>query len=245
MDVVVGFTLDGSSAGVSLISGSVRLTEELIWDLGSRDHLPVHDREIGSDLFVFCRGRVSAAVVKVQHSRREVLRVPFSVIQGQAGVCKDLRHRHPWGRVPIPERQGKARVAQKFPEDLFMKVEVVAVEREEQPRGMDLELQVREPDLIIGSITVRAVHIGLLHEAAWIILRQRLHELDCLVVLVDVVRWRQLCSRPYPQRVERRGLEVDDLGGRRRAAVGRRHAGRHLRCAALVYVRSGDRGSQG
>ena len=106
----------------------------------------------------------------------------------------------------------------------------VPVPREEEPAVVDLE--VREPDLVVRGVAVGAVHAPLLREAARVVVRQRLHQRHGPLVLGQVLLVHQVRS----------GSSAERRGRRRRREVGDRRAGAVREAAADVGRRVGDVG---
>jgi len=67
-----------------------------------------------------------------------VILVAELVIEWRFRVGKDVRHLHTTGGIPVPERQSKSWVINKFAQDSFIEVKMVTVPRKEEPTGMNI-----------------------------------------------------------------------------------------------------------
>ncbi|GER46574.1 hypothetical protein STAS_23616 [Striga asiatica] len=165
-----------------------------------------------------------AVPVQIRHRRGEVAPVAASIVQRRPGDGERRRDLHAGGAVPVPEGQGEGVVVEQPRADPLEEVEVPPVEGEEQPRLVDLESQVREAALGVRAVAVRAVDVGLLPEAAGVVRRELLHQLDRLRVLGQ----RGGSGGRLGRRADAAGGgggggrdEIGDVGGgRRRAGVG-------------------------
>ena len=83
---------------------------------------------------------------------------------------------HALRSIPVPKWKGKGWIIDQAPQDLFIEIEIPSMEREEEPRVVDLEIKVREPNLVICTITISTMNIGLLGEITWIIRGEFFHE---------------------------------------------------------------------
>ena len=149
-------------------------------------------------------------------------------------------HLHATRSVPVPEGNREGGVVDKLAQDSLVEVEVPAVEGEEEPGVVDLEIEFSEPDLVVSAVAVGAVDVGLLLEAARVVVGEALHERQRSLVLGDVVAVHSVRGWPDPQAGPTRRAEIDGVRGVWGAAFGHDSSREEVGSAAFGQVRRED-----
>ena len=68
------------------------------------------------------------------------------------------------------------------------------MEGKEEPGIVDLQVKVREPNLVICAITIGAMNVSLLGEVSWIILREGFHAMNGFIVVLEIGIIHQVCN---------------------------------------------------
>lgn len=228
MDWNVRAGLDGACTRARSVSGTVSFSEEKLRGSGIGDHLLVHQSKVIGDSLLVGHIGIRPIVTEVDNDRWEVRLVTVTVIERRCRVIEKIGKHHSAGVIPVPERQTERGVADQLAQDSLVEVEVPSVEREEEPRVVDLNFLVREVDLVVAAVTVSAMDKRLLVKVPGIVGRQSLHELDGLRELGDGVFVHGVSGRADLHGGHSRELVVNNVGRHGRATVIHHGAGREV-----------------